>query len=291
MKKSLIAGLLATAGVLGASAQSNFVITSFSANGVLTWNAPEPGVYSVEWAASPTGAWYQTWDLANLSLAAGLHTNHVPMFYRITAKRSVLLMHGDAPDGSTTFTDESGHTLTGAGNVHISTNRSRFGGASIYFDGSGDYLDAGIAEDWAFGDGDFTVDFWVNFETSPGDTHLIGQHTQGLYAEWCILRDGASLRAFLNGLPVVGNTWAPQVDTWYHIALTRARGTLRLFANGNELASAPTTAVIGSGRPLTLGAAANPSLFFRGFMDEIRIIKGAAAWTAPFTPPSKEYAF
>jgi hypothetical protein len=30
--------------------------------------------------------------------------------------------------------------VTTFGDVHISTNKSKFGGASIYFDGSGDYL-------------------------------------------------------------------------------------------------------------------------------------------------------
>lgn len=291
MKSTVMAVLVASAGVSCAVAQSNFVVTSFGGNGILTWNAPETGVYSVEWASAPTGAWYKTWEMANMTLGAGLHTNSVPMFYRVTARQSVLLVHGNGPDGSTVFTDESGHAITGTGDVQISTKRSRFGGSSIYFDGSGDYLNAGKTMDWAFEDGDFTVDFWVNFETSPGDTHVIGQHTQGFYTEWCILREGASLKVFINGVPVVGNAWSPQADTWYHIAVTRAAGTLRLFMDGNELGNASTTAVIGSGRPLTIGAASNPSLFLRGYLDEIRILKGIAAWTAPFTPPSNQYAY
>lgn len=291
MRTSLLMVLAAGLGVLSAGAQSNLVVTSFTGNGVLTWDAPEPGVYSVEWASSPAGPWQKTWDLANLTRAAGQYTNSVPMFYRVTARQSMLLMHGNGLHGSTAFTDEGGHTLAGLGNVQISTNRSRFGGASIYFDGSGDYLDAGTSNDWAFADGDFTVDFWVNFETSPGDNHMIGPHTQGLYTEWCILLEGGSLKGFINGLAVVSHAWSPSADTWYHVAMTRSAGTLRLFVDGEELSSAASSAVIGSARPLTIGATANPSLYLRGYLDEIRIIKGLAAWTAPFTPPSAEHSF
>ena len=291
MKRSLILTMIVGTVVYNAQAQSNLVIKSFSANGMLTWNAPNNGVYSVEWASSIEGPWHKTWELANMPLAAGLHTNSVPMFYRVTATQSALLLHGNGVHGSTIFTDECGHAIAGLGDVQVSTNRSRFGGASIYFDGSGDYLNAGSSDDWAFGDGDFTVDFWVNFETNPGDTHLIGLHTQGLYAEWCILRDGANLTGFINGVPGVSQSWTPQVDTWYHIALTRSSNTLRLFVDGEQFGSATSTAFIGNGRPLTIGATANPSIFLRGYLDEIRIIKGVAAWTEPFTPPSTEYRF
>ena len=291
MKNRWVSVLVASAGVSYAIAQSNFVITSFTGNGVLTWNAPETGVYSVEWASSLTGAWHRTWDIANLTVAAGLHTNHVPMFYRVTARKSVLLMHGNGPDGSTVFTDESSHTITGVGDVQISTNRSRFGGASIYFDGSGDYLDAGTTNDWAFGSGDFTVDFWVNFETAPGVAHLIGPHTQGLYTEWCVTYDTGNLRVFVNGGPVITEAWLPQLDTWYHIAMTRSGTALRLFVDGEQIGSGTSSATIANGRPLTIGATINPSLFFRGYMDEIRVIKGVAAWTGPFVPPSNEYAY
>jgi len=283
--------LTASAACFSARAQSNAVITSFSGNGVLTWTAPENGVYSVEWASSLTGAWHRTWDMADMAVSAGSQTNHVPMFYRITPKPSALLMHGNGSHGSTNFIDQGGRAIAGVGDARLSTNRSRFGSASIYFDGSGDYLNAGANADWAFGTGDFTVDFWVNFDSAPGDFHMIGPHTQGSYTEWCVLRESGHLRGLINGNVVVGQAWTPALDTWYHIALTRSGSTVRLFVNGEQLASGASSATIGNARPLTIGATVNPSLFFRGYMDEIRVVKGAAAWTAPFTPPADEYAY
>jgi hypothetical protein len=49
-----------------------------------------------------------------------------------------LLLHGDGTNGSTTITDNSPtpKTVTAVGNAQISTAQSKFGGASILFDGT-----------------------------------------------------------------------------------------------------------------------------------------------------------
>ena len=53
-----------------------------------------------------------------------------------------LLLRGNGINGSTTIIDESAtpKTVTVYGNAQISTAQSKFGGASIYLDGTGDYL-------------------------------------------------------------------------------------------------------------------------------------------------------
>ncbi len=52
----------------------------------------------------------------------------------------VLLMHMDGANGSTTFTDVIGHTVTPNGKVSITTTTSKFGGSSASFDGTSAYL-------------------------------------------------------------------------------------------------------------------------------------------------------
>ena len=51
-----------------------------------------------------------------------------------------LLLHGDGTNGSTTIVDSSSSskTVTAVGDAQISTAQSKFGGSSIYFDGTGD---------------------------------------------------------------------------------------------------------------------------------------------------------
>jgi hypothetical protein len=74
-----------------------------------------------------------------------------------------LLLHGDGTNGSTTITDSSltPKTVTAVGNAQISTAQSKFGGASILLDGSGDYLDVGSNSAFGYGLSDFTIETWV----------------------------------------------------------------------------------------------------------------------------------
>src|SRR5690606_37647124 len=74
---------------------------------------------------------------------------------------TVLLMHMDGSDNGTTFTDECGKTVTAHGDVCTKTAEKKFGTASAYFDGNGDYLSVPASEDFNFGAGDFTIDLWV----------------------------------------------------------------------------------------------------------------------------------
>ena len=75
-----------------------------------------------------------------------------------------LLLFGNGPNNSTTFTDSSsyGHTVTPVADAKISTTQSKFGGASIYLDGSGDCLSLpDNASAFDFGTGDFTIECWI----------------------------------------------------------------------------------------------------------------------------------
>lgn len=90
------------------------------------------------------------------------------------AGTTVLLLHGDGSDASTTISDSSpaGHgNATVAGNAQLDTAQSKFGGSSILFDGAGDYLTYADHNDWTFGANDFTVEGWVRFPTNA--TELI----------------------------------------------------------------------------------------------------------------------
>ncbi|MGE3429317.1 MAG: phage tail protein, partial [Hyphomicrobiaceae bacterium] len=66
----------------------------------------------------------------------------------------IALLHMDGTNGSTTFTDQKGHTFTATGNAQISTAQSKFGGASALFDGTGDLVSSADHADWALGAGD-----------------------------------------------------------------------------------------------------------------------------------------
>ena len=74
-----------------------------------------------------------------------------------------LLLSGNGINGSTSIIDSSPSpkTVTAFGNAQISTAQSKFGGASIAFDGVSDYLTVASSAGLTFGTGDFTIELWL----------------------------------------------------------------------------------------------------------------------------------
>lgn len=86
------------------------------------------------------------------------------------------------------------------------------------------------------------------------------------------------------------------VGEWHHIAVIRVSNTIYLTVDGNLHAASATldaTDVITGGSSFALGGhSTSPPGFYpvSGYLDELRIVNGLAAWTEfPFTPPSVEY--
>jgi hypothetical protein len=216
----------------------------------------------------------------------------------------VLLLHCNGMNASTAVRDEMGHTVTCNGNAQISTAQYKFGGSSALFDGTTDYLTTPSSAEWAFGTDDFTIDFWVRFNSlTPYYQSLMG--TCGDAAN----NAGWYLYVFRNGEPstfafytCLGSGWSMYQETvpitlttatWYHLSIVRASGTLKIYLNGIKQATTQNTSwlgnitstgvlYIGSDKDLVASAALN------GYLDEIRITKGFALWTTDFNVPDKE---
>lgn len=213
-----------------------------------------------------------------------------------------LLLHCDGADGSTTFTDVSaqGLTVSANGTAQVDTAQSKFGGASLLLDGNSDYILVTDNGSLDFGTGDFTVDMWVrpSASISSGVFMLIGARgsTNG---DWALFIDGGHLAfarafsAYLMQAPV--STWT--VGQWYHVAISRSGTSMKMFIDGVTVASAfvadslniaNSTMAIGAGQ--TTSNSSTIGRYFPGHMDEIRVSKGIARWTADFTPPTQPYS-
>lgn len=202
-----------------------------------------------------------------------------------------------------TWYDQSGNGLnceqaTAANQPRIDTAQSRFGVASVFFDGTNDRLTAAGQSGFAFGTGDFTVELWVRMTAvsaveqifdfrSPGDTLPVPRINLAL--------EGATNRQavwyILNNIQIRGTTNFTTA-TWYHIAVSRSGTSTRLFINGTQEGSTwtdSTNYTVGSGSPMFGGNAESllAAQFFSGYMDEIRMTKGRADYTANFTAPTR----
>ncbi len=208
-----------------------------------------------------------------------------------------LLLHGNGTNGSTTITDNSPtpKTVTAAGNASISTSQSKFGGSSISFDGNGDRL-AVTSNAQLDLPGDFTIEAWVYQSTSPPSFPAIferGPLTTAFYG-WQLnntLNTNGNL-SFQYSSPKqyvdAGNLGTEQ---WAHIATTREGTSLKTFFNGTLIATATVSNNFTSTNNLIIGDAQSAGNLnpFKGFIDEFRITKGIARYTANFTPPDAPF--
>jgi len=200
----------------------------------------------------------------------------------------VLMLHMNGADASTTFTDSSdtAHTITAVGGAQIDTAQSKFGSASGLFDGAGDYLTAADHADWDFGTGDFTIDFWLRFN-SAGAAYFVDREDSARFA---VRYGGGNLRFDIGGGSVVSQAWSPSNGVWYHIAATRSGTNCYLFVDGTQHGSTGSSSFnISFTTGIGVGASSTGTQPVNGWMDEVRIVKGQAIWTANFTPPSAEY--
>jgi hypothetical protein len=204
-----------------------------------------------------------------------------------------LLLTGEGTNGSTTFTDlsSSPKTITAGGNAQISTAQKKYGTGAMYFDGTGDWLTLDGSSNFAYGTGDFTIEFWIQTSNWGGGTTIFYDQrplsTDGNYP--CIYTQVGQLRYFVNSADrITGSTLT--TNTWYHIAVCRSGTSTKMFLNGVQDGSTysdSTTYINGASRPIIATRGYNPGdNTFSGYIDDLRITKGIARYTTNFTPPT-----
>jgi hypothetical protein len=212
-----------------------------------------------------------------------------------------LLLHFNGADGSTNFIDETGKSVTANGNVQIDTAQSKFSGAGALFDGSDDYLSTPDSGDWNFSAGDFTIDFWTRWDNRTGTQYILSQATAS-GDEWAIRKnaDNSLTIYFTDSVGAGYSGWVSTTsaviiadNTWYHLAFVRRGSDAFIFINGAAqpltIASNWSTAK-DIAAPLLIGKISyDGNTYFNGWMDELRISKGIARWTANFSLPASEH--
>lgn len=207
-----------------------------------------------------------------------------------------LLMHFDGANGSTVFTDVFGHVFSqaGAGSPApvISTAQYEFGGSSLLVATGGTWISTPASTDFDFGTGDFTVEFWI-YPTQPD--FIMGSYGSG--TSWGLQVSGSapnySLTLLESGSSSYATTGSILPDsTWSAVAWTRSNGTTRIFINGvlkYTYGSADTYNFYTGANPFTVGGGHSFFSGFQGYIDELRITRGAALYTAGYTPATSEF--
>ncbi|MBK7804303.1 MAG: hypothetical protein IPJ55_16910 [Chloracidobacterium sp.] len=187
------------------------------------------------------------------------------------------------------LTDAKGKTVTLVGDVARSATQSKFGGYSAVFDGTGDYLSLASSIDFAFGTGDFTAECWIYLTTTSG-TDTIFDFRPGANGAYLIFsQTNGAVSYGVNNLTPISAVGTLSATTWTHVAIARSGTTLKMFLAGIEVGSATDTTNYATA-PLLIGKNVFTTVLdFGGYIDDVRITKGHARYTASFSPPTTEF--
>jgi len=176
------------------------------------------------------------------------------------------------------------------GNTTGSTAQAKFASSkSMYFDAVGDYISIPVDEVYGFGIDDWTIETWLYctktggfnaiFDTRVGTGTQTGNFGIGMYTT-------GRVQLFSGGI-FYYPTDTLSFNTWQHFAVVKNSGTTTMYFNGTAASSTYSDSRdYGSSQPVQIGKDDTTSNYFGGYMQDFRISKGLARYTANFTPPT-----
>ena len=177
--------------------------------------------------------------------------------------------------------------LETVGNAQISTSVKKYGTGSMYFDGTDDRLNMPSSPNLAFGTGDFTLEMWAYFTSTANFPTLTDSRANtSSTAGFNLGLSSAKVQLYTTSQLLIGSSTL-SANTWYHIAVTRASGTLKIWLNGTQDATVANS-TNWSDQTFIVGATPTPTNYMTGYIDDLRITK-YARYTATFTPSTTAF--
>lgn len=216
-----------------------------------------------------------------------------PYFNNVT-----ILLTGNGANGVNTFVsaDIGSRVMTTHRNTQVSTSVKKFGTGSINVNGG--YLTNSIQATDSIGlNNNFTVEFWFNSPAAQSAwAGFCGNYQDPSYGQqssWAIGFDGYGTHINCGVGWGGGNytaTYVPNItwNEWHHLAFVRNGSQFSTYLDGVYIDGFTDSRAItnGNGAYLEVGSYIQGGYTFNGYMDDFRITKGVARYTANFTPPT-----
>jgi hypothetical protein len=199
------------------------------------------------------------------------------------------------------FDQTAKNIIETVGDAKVSTTQYKYGTGSMYFDGTGDFLQAPNNPNFQMGSGSFTIEMWLYTPSLPSAYKRVF----GITAPTISAATDESVNLEITNTNkmgatcVVGSTYYSVTDTtdiptntWTHWAFVRNGSTLTLYRDGTSVSSTSisgtsnwsTTFNVYVGRWVSSSARD-----YNGYIDDLRITKGVARYTANFTAPTAAF--
>jgi len=244
------------------------------------------------------------WELSGTGIAAGDFSSGALTGSGTISSNTFNFSHTIAEDNSTEgtetvsikfYSDSGRNTQVGStATATINDTSVTPQNYSVVFDGSNDWLEVADSDDYSFGSGDFTIEFWVKPEgTLTNKGYVCKWYTSG-QLEWFV---GTNSDIVKFAYSTNGNGYTIQPDSgysmqsgvWQHIAVARSGNDVKLFVDGIQKGSTHNDAGVAyheGTNPLVIGSNEHGGESWRmdGKISNLRITKGQALYTSNFTP-------
>ena len=161
-------------------------------------------------------------------------------------------------------------------------------GGSALFDGNGDALRTQSSSNLQLGSGDFTVEYWLytnsfnstgnvfdGRDAGSGNSFITNTNTSGQHRLW-----------YPGGYRITSTT-TMSANSWYHIAIVRNSGVVKMYIDGVAESQTWSTTTNFTGQTVTLGTEVDgASSPFHGYISNVRIVVGTAVYTSNGTAPT-----
>ena len=176
--------------------------------------------------------------------------------------------------------------------AQLDTTVKKFGTASLALDGTNDSISAPSSGDLGFGTNtDFTIEFWAYANTTGlTSATLFDLRDNGTDAEGISIAYRAAGEVDMRvgtTTAITGSGAGIATGVWKHYALARGGTDTRLFVDGTQRGiKTSDTTNYGASKGIVIGADFDgASQNVTGWIDDFRIERGVAKYTANFTAP------
>jgi hypothetical protein len=189
------------------------------------------------------------------------------------------------------MTDAAIHNLSAItttqtyGDADISTAVKKYGSGSVFIDNTsvGSFLLAGIQDIPSIGLADYTIEFWVNPDVSNSSRQLLYNTTNGALI---FLRSG-QVWLSVGGTDRISSNSTIPTGSWTHVAVCRESGSTKMYIDGIAQSTVYADTNNYTGTSIAIGANTNRTESFKGYIDDLRAVRGQAIYTENFAPPTE----
>ena len=180
--------------------------------------------------------------------------------------------------------------LETVGNAQIDTTTKKYGTGSLEFDGTGDWLLVPDSPDQRLGTGNFTIECWLYLSATGTARGIVGKGTST--TGWLLSTNTSNAVVFTYGTSTITSTGTLSGTTWYHIAVVReGTGTnqTKIYIGGTNDGTGTVSTDFTQTNAAYVGANRTGGDPMNGYIDDLRITKGVARYTANFTAPTAAF--